>query len=106
MTEEFRSTVSVFSLEGNFLTRFDGKTCRSGKCLDIPTGLTLAGDGSVFVCDCFKSNVTLFTMELIPQIITITFGKLELPKDLKLIHDTTLVARYNSSSIPERVLSY
>ena len=91
VTEEFRSTVSVFSLEGNFLTRFDGKTCRSKKCLNIPTGLTLAGDGSIFVCDCFNSKITLFTMEFIPQILAIDFGELELPKDVKIINETTLV---------------
>ncbi|KAI6652095.1 E3 ubiquitin-protein ligase TRIM71-like [Oopsacas minuta] len=88
VTEEFRSTISVFSLEGNFLTRFDGRTLFIKESLDVPTGITVAKDGTVFACDCFNSNIVIFTEELIPQIYILPAGKL--PKDVKLLNDRTL----------------
>ena len=110
VTEEFRGTISVFSLEGDFLTRFSTGSVRNTKhhqntsmslrtmriCDNLPTGITIARDGSIFVCNCFKSKIVIFTMELAPQICELSCGSLA--KDVKFINDTTLAVLNGDSN--------
>ena len=62
VTDALNSTVSVFSTNGVFITKFAGKG-KGNKYMEKPEGIAVAKDGAIFVADYLSGYIKKFSAQ-------------------------------------------